>query len=228
MTTNNHDDLILRSDAIKAFTKPIDNYIAMTNVQIITSLPSAGELSIDDKLTLATKACDSLKAISDNLAARSSDKGEAVGEVRDTGEPHGRYIHLFKTAYQMEVGDKLFTAPQQAIPAGYAIVPIEPTWEMIAAPFAGKVEDQDMMAQKRRREAMADNYKAMVAAAPTAPIDNVREYALEEAAKIAEKFEPDEKQDYINYASKEIRKLITDTQASDNGLYDDSKTEGGG
>jgi hypothetical protein len=67
---------------------------------------------------------------------------------------------------------KLYAAPQQAIPSGWKLVPIEPTWEMIAAPFEGKVEDQDMMAQKRRRDAMADNYKAMLSASPTAPIES--------------------------------------------------------
>jgi hypothetical protein len=35
------------------------------------------------------------------------------------------------------------------------------------------------------------------------------EDAIEAAAKIAERYEPDEKQDYINYASQQIRALIT-------------------
>ncbi len=54
---------------------------------------------------------------------------------------------------------------KDAAPPGYVLVPLEPTPEMIAAAFAGKVEDQSLLNQIRRREQMAANYRAMIAAA---------------------------------------------------------------
>lgn len=49
----------------------------------------------------------------------------------------------------------------------WKLAPVEPTPEMIAAAFVGKVETQDVLGQMRRRQAMATDYKAMIAAAPT-------------------------------------------------------------
>lgn len=58
---------------------------------------------------------------------------------------------------------------QAGAPAGWKLVPIGPTPEMIAAAFAGKIEDQDMMRQMRRRDAMSNDYMIMLAAAPVPP-----------------------------------------------------------
>lgn len=49
---------------------------------------------------------------------------------------------------------------------GLVAVPTTPTPAMIAAAFAGKMESQDCLGQARRREAMANDYMAMLAAAP--------------------------------------------------------------
>lgn len=53
------------------------------------------------------------------------------------------------------------------LPEGYVAVPMEPTPEMVEAAFVCIVEDQDLQRQKSRRKAMADNYRKMIAAAPT-------------------------------------------------------------
>ena len=50
---------------------------------------------------------------------------------------------------------------------GMVLVPVEPTAEMVAAAFVGKVEAQCVQHQERSRVAMAANYKAMLAAAPS-------------------------------------------------------------
>ena len=56
--------------------------------------------------------------------------------------------------------------PVAIIPAGYKLVPMEPTPEMVDAAFAGKVEDQDVMRQLGRRRAMRADYAAMLDATP--------------------------------------------------------------
>ncbi len=53
-----------------------------------------------------------------------------------------------------------------AVPPGYVLVPIEPTQAILDAPFVGKVQPQDWHSHKRSRELMAENYRAMIAAAP--------------------------------------------------------------
>jgi hypothetical protein len=54
---------------------------------------------------------------------------------------------------------------------GRQLVPVEPTPEMRNAPFAGRLEDQCMTSQMRRRDEVARVYRAMLSAAPkeTAP-----------------------------------------------------------
>jgi len=52
-----------------------------------------------------------------------------------------------------------------AVPSGYVVVPVEPTPEIVNAAFIGKIEPQDFHSHKRSRELMADNYRAMIAAA---------------------------------------------------------------
>ena len=60
----------------------------------------------------------------------------------------------------------LYTAPPApVVPDGYALVPVEPTAEMIEATFAGEVELQSVQHQIRNRERRAHYYRAMLAAA---------------------------------------------------------------
>ena len=56
-----------------------------------------------------------------------------------------------------------------AVPPGYVLVPIEPTQAILDAPFVGKVQPQDWHSHKRSRELMAENYRAMIAAAGDKP-----------------------------------------------------------
>ena len=51
-----------------------------------------------------------------------------------------------------------------------------------------------------------DDLRALLASSPKA--DDLVKVAIEQCAKIAEKYEPDEKPDCIDYASKEIRRLL--------------------
>ncbi len=61
-------------------------------------------------------------------------------------------------------------APEQAtIPAGFKLVPIEPTYEMVEAVFAGMIEDQDCNLQLSRRIAVRDLLRKVFAAAPPPP-----------------------------------------------------------
>jgi hypothetical protein len=111
---------------------------------------------------LAFIALVTKEAINSIPAARS-DKGEAVAE----GEESITVKWLRGAIEHVEsiTPNYVKTRPQQATPAGYALVPIEPTKEMkIAGDNAGFW--------------CGDKYKAMLSAAPTAPIDNVAE-ALE-------------------------------------------------
>ena len=56
--------------------------------------------------------------------------------------------------------------PAPVVPDGYALVPVEPTAEMIEATFAGEMELQSVQHQIRNRERRAQYYRAMLAAAP--------------------------------------------------------------
>jgi len=76
----------------------------------------------------------------------------------------------------LPMGTTLFTAPQQAIPSGWKLVPIEPTDEMKEKCWEA-YRDSNKPAPYNM---LTDAYKAMLSASPTAPIDNVRE-ALETA-----------------------------------------------
>lgn len=51
----------------------------------------------------------------------------------------------------------------------WVLVPVPATPEMIEAAFAGKVEDQDCLAQARRRIAVGLDFAKMVKAAPVKP-----------------------------------------------------------
>ncbi len=63
------------------------------------------------------------------------------------------------------------------IPDGYALVPVEPTAEMIEATFAGEIELQSVQHQIRNRKRRAQYYRAMLAAAPGRVRDLMAIYA---------------------------------------------------
>lgn len=54
----------------------------------------------------------------------------------------------------------------ELIARGLTVVPLVPTPDMVRAAFVGKMESQDCLGQARRREAMANDYSAMVGEAP--------------------------------------------------------------
>jgi hypothetical protein len=76
----------------------------------------------------------------------------------------------------------LYRQPQPQVPPGWLLVPKTPTPEMVRAAFEGKVETQDLPGQMRRRAAMAENYLAMVNAAPPAPATCVADASGERCA----------------------------------------------
>jgi hypothetical protein len=76
--------------------------------------------------------------------------GERITEVMETGKPSD------------------LAAPQQAIPSGWKLVPIEPTEEMITA--ACDCQDHDPADDYDSEIFHA--YKAMLNASPTAPIES--------------------------------------------------------
>lgn len=60
------------------------------------------------------------------------------------------------------------TAADAAMEAvGWVRVPVEPTADMVEAPFVGTIEQQDFVMQTKKRKTMAANYRAMIAARPT-------------------------------------------------------------
>jgi hypothetical protein len=150
MTTNNPDDLILRSDAASALQD--------------MNLPNSSDMWIRGKC---------VEAINSIPAARS-DKGEAEaylvtyrevsksGSVKVCTEPLLENkvpmltFALENVASREFISSKpLFTTPQQAIPA-------EPTKEMMHAFYSKPVPQYSF----------TEAYKAMLSAAPTSPIDN--------------------------------------------------------
>jgi hypothetical protein len=115
---------------------------------------------------------------------------------------------------------EFLAAPQQAIPSGYAIVPIEPTEAMKEKGWEA-FRDSNKPAPYNM---LTDAYKAMLSASPTAPdatqSQAVRD-ALEVAAKICEGVKPIMAGNYFtglreqsDKCANAIRKLITDTQAN--------------
>jgi hypothetical protein len=61
-------------------------------------------------------------------------------------------------------------------PPDWQLVPCEPTPQMVAAPFAGKVEAQCVSTQTRSRQQMAENYKAMIDHAPVSTMGDIYAY----------------------------------------------------
>jgi hypothetical protein len=66
------------------------------------------------------------------------------------------------------VGQSFYAAPQQAIPSGWKLVPIEPTDEMKQQGWEA-YRDSNKPAPYNM---LTDAYKAMITAAPTAPIES--------------------------------------------------------
>jgi hypothetical protein len=106
--------------------------------------------------------------------AARSDKGEAVGTVVSYGKDGDECtatiylgdLSIKELSEKITIGNKVYlAAPQQAIPAGYALVPIEPTSEMVSEAWR---------ACPLKIIKFADAWKAMLSAAPTAPIDGVK------------------------------------------------------
>lgn len=72
-------------------------------------------------------------------------------------------------------------------PIQWQMLPTTATAEMANATFIGKIEPQSCQIQARNREAMAENYALMVAAAPAQPVDEVAQAArLRDNAEAAE------------------------------------------
>jgi hypothetical protein len=101
--------------------------------------------------------------------AARSDKGEAVGKIAHEVESGVPYVQWNKGSIITDGAEVYLAAPQQAIPAGYALVPIEPTEAMVVAGC-----NHENMGD------MAGRYKAMIAAAPTAPINDAIRASLQE------------------------------------------------
>lgn len=59
--------------------------------------------------------------------------------------------------------------------AGWVRVPVEPTADMIEAPFVGTIEQQDFVMQTKKRKMMAAYYRAMIAARPTTEKEPINE-----------------------------------------------------
>ena len=90
-----------------------------------------------------------------SLARIDAERGkEAVAEVRaDKGLTYGNRPTL-------PVGTKLYLAPQPAVPEGYALVPVEPTEEMMR-----ELTDPFIAINGDNRTAFNAAYRAMLAAA---------------------------------------------------------------
>jgi hypothetical protein len=104
-------------------------------------------------------------------AARSSDKGEAVAYMHPIS---GAIVRASQKIAGVTLDDfdipLYLAAPQQAIPAGYAIVPIEPTQQMLNE--AVLISSCDRHTGRKIDDLHSIFYKAMLSAAPTASIDN--------------------------------------------------------
>jgi hypothetical protein len=94
------------------------------------------------------------------IEARQSSQSEPVA-YRWYEEKYGDYNYSDVPNPHRQC-EAVYAAPQQAIPSGYAIVPIEPTEAML---------DEIHLVHEFSREALKARYKAMLSASPTAPIE---------------------------------------------------------
>ncbi|MFK1576665.1 hypothetical protein ACIU06_19490 [Pseudomonas aeruginosa] len=113
-----------------------------------------------------------LKGERDAALARVAEleKQEPVATVAKVPGEDWNGLHFYRDLQGMQPGTKLYAAPvaqaQHSVPEGYALVPLEPTDDMLVA-------GQEAWAHKRERrgaledcEEAGDVYRAMLAAAP--------------------------------------------------------------
>jgi hypothetical protein len=110
-------------------------------------------------------------------AARQSSQSEPVGQViraRVIDRVDGSQEKLGMADIDWSLvkdGDLLYAAPQQAIPSGWKLVPIEITYEMRQAAY--EVDEHDippsLVTGEQRLKAV---WKAILSASPTAPIES--------------------------------------------------------
>lgn len=116
-------------------------------------------------------------------AARQSSQSEPVAWAWKARQPNGQILqrvemwnpisaHVPSDSYTVFDIQPLYAAPQQAIPSGWRLVPIEPTDEMLIAgrkaPLPAVMLDS-LTAQTNLIHRTV--YKAMITASPTAPIE---------------------------------------------------------
>jgi hypothetical protein len=139
-------------------------------------------------------------------AARQSSQSEPVAEVYlDEYQMKQIRWNAHHWTHILSAGSKLYlAAPQQAIPAGYALVDISKLKQL---------QDSIKGNYYQGKEWEINTIEELLSASPTAPIDNVAE-ALEKAVDVvsANFAEHGENADLITIV-KSIRTLIPDTQA---------------
>lgn len=118
-------------------------------------------------------------AIDAHLREREEAKAEPVGEVSDScPNGCGGYTYQFYSSALLPIGLNLYTDPMLAsvrVPAGWQLVPVEPTDEMCEA--AWESDATDYVGEHKRIHRADLAYKAMLAAAPKlmpAPLESDR------------------------------------------------------
>lgn len=102
------------------------------------------------------------------LNERQRNNGEAVGMVKHEIANDGLCGHVvwFTSPASMAQDTQLFTSPQQAIPAGFKLMPVNPTDAMVSS-----FKEHLAVTTKGSILNFKGAYKAMLSAAPTAPIE---------------------------------------------------------
>jgi hypothetical protein len=126
-----------------------------------------GFLSVED--ICALKALPEGTKLS--AAPQQVSQSEPVGNVHESylaANEKGMYVNTFFTENKLAKATNLYlSAPQQAIPSGWKLVPIEPTREMLVAGatnYDGKEPHQTYQYSE-----VGQIYRDMLSAAPTAP-----------------------------------------------------------
>jgi hypothetical protein len=192
---NTPDDLIKRSDALQAIAQLMLEKVPLAGDYITTlnSIPAAssdkGE-AVDMVLYCPKCGFQHIDAPEiDILDIQLVNAGMPDADRSWTNPPHKSHLchkcnHIWRPSdnptngvERTKSGKDADTAPQQeqdklalSTPAGYALVPIEPTQQMLNA-----CNIDDSANSYSFHEHLQTYYKAMLSAAPTAPIDNVRE-----------------------------------------------------
>jgi hypothetical protein len=189
---NNPDDLIKRSDVIRMVeTWSHNNYLNLLGENLATDINS--------------------------IPAARSDKCEAVAWLLTGVNDHEGMQQVMQRKPKKvdptwwKVEPLYLAAPQQAIPAEPLSEWLETEISAIDTMYRGSPSyTHDAYNFKQKVLDLITKHKAFIDAAPTAPIDNVRNEALEEAANIAEAI--DSNRGNEKEIAKAIRALITDTQ----------------